>query len=127
MARATKRAMYVGIYIYIFFKCLSLYLNVLEAFDINMIIILNISNNPAFRKKNIKNIYDGLQRRKHKIIFEMHYSAIVFHWKTLTVHDFSFSFLFLFPLKTVFGNYFLKTSSKEIFCSYFGRLSNVVA
>jgi hypothetical protein len=57
MARATKRAMYVGIYIYIFFKCLSLYLNVLEAFDINMIITLNISNNPAFRKKKHKKIY----------------------------------------------------------------------
>jgi hypothetical protein len=56
-------------------------------------------------------MYDGLQRLKHKIIFEMHYSAIVFHWKTLTVVDSYFSFLF-FPLQTVFGNYFLKTTSK---------------
>jgi hypothetical protein len=76
-------------------------------------------------------MYDGLQRLKHKIIFEMHYSAIVFHWKTLTVCDFSFFlsfFLFSLSLKTVFGNYCQKTSSKEIFCSYFGTwvLHNVL-
>jgi hypothetical protein len=50
MARPTKTAMYVcgNIYIYTFFKCLSLYLNALEAFNINIIITFEYLQQPRF-------------------------------------------------------------------------------